>query len=208
MNLEIAGVDFHRRGIVVNDRLQTTNARIYAAGDICSPFQFTHSADAMAKIVLQNALFFGRKKVSKLVMPWCTYTSPEVAHVGMTSKDAAEKGDKVATLTVPMAEVDRAFLEEETDGFARVHIDQSSGKILGATMVSSHAGESITEMALAITSGLKMSAVAGTIHAYPTQAEVWKKLANNRLKESFTPFIAKIFKWFLGLFSKDQRRGQ
>lgn len=203
LELEAAGVDFHRRGITVNDRLQTTSPKIYAAGDICSPFQFTHSADAMAKIVIQNALFFGRKKTSKLVMPWATYTSPEIAHVGMTATQAAEKGDEVVTYSAQMSEIDRAVLEGETDGFARVHVEKSSGRLLGATMVSAHAGESISEMALAITSGLKMSAIGATIHPYPTQAEIWKRLANAHLKESFTPRIAKIFKFFLKLFSRE-----
>ncbi|VAX05103.1 Mercuric ion reductase [hydrothermal vent metagenome] len=205
LNLGAAGVEYHGRGVTVNDRLQTTSSKIYAAGDICSAFQFTHSADSMAKIVLQNALFFGRKKVSDLVMPWATYTSPEVAHVGMTAVEAAEQGDKIITLTAQMSDVDRAILEEETDGFARVHVDKKTGRILGATMVSSHAGESITQMALAITSGLKISAIGATIHPYPIQADVWKKLANNYLKRSFTPKIAKIFKVFLTLFSRHKR---
>jgi len=202
LNLDAAAVDHHRGGVTVNDRLQTTNPKIYAAGDICSAFQFTHSADAMAKIILQNALFFGRKKVSDLIMPWATYTSPEVAHVGMTAQEAAEQGDKIITLTTQMSEVDRAILEDETEGFARVHVEKKSGRILGATMISSHAGESITQMALAITSGLKLSAIGATIHPYPIQAEVWKKLANSYLKQSFTPKIAKIFKVFLNLFSR------
>ena len=202
LELEAAGVDHHRRGVTVNDRLQTTSSKIYAAGDICSPYQFTHSADAMAKIVIQNALFFGRKKTSDLVMPWATYTSPEIAHVGMTAAQAAEQGDRVITLTAQMSEVDRAVLDGETNGFARAYVARGSGRILGATMVSSHGGESIAEMGLAITSGLKMSAVGATIHPYPTQAEVWKRLANAYLKESFTPRIAKIFKIFLQLFSR------
>ena len=205
LNLEAAGVDYHGRGVTVNDRLQTTSPKIYAAGDICSALQFTHSADSMAKIVLQNALFFGRKKVSDLVMPWAIYTSPEVAHVGMTAAEAAEQGDQIITLTAQMSDVDRAILEEEIEGFARVYVEKKSGRLLGATMVSSHAGESITQMALAITSGLKISAVGATIHPYPVQADVWKKLANNYLKRSFTPKIAKIFKIFLKLFSRHKR---
>ncbi len=128
------------------------NPRVYAAGDICTPYQFTHSADAMARIVIQNALFFGRKKMSDLVIPWATYTNPEVAHVGMTSTEAAAAGDAVKTLTVEMASVDRAILEGDTERFARVHVRAGSGRILGAKMVSSHAGESIGEMSLAITS--------------------------------------------------------
>lgn len=208
LNLEAAGVDYHRRGVTVNDRLQTTSPKIFAAGDICSPFQFTHSADAMAKIVIQNALFFGRKKTSDLVMPWATYTSPEIAHVGMTSKQAADKGDDVITYSAQMSEIDRAILEEETEGFARLYVERKSGRIMGATMVSPHAGESIGEMALAITSGLKISAVGAAIHPYPTQAEIWKRLANAHLKESFTPLIARIFKGFLSIFSKEGRTGQ
>lgn len=202
LDLEAAKVDYHRRGVTVNDRLQTTNSRIYAAGDICSPYQFTHSADAMARIVLQNALFFGRKKMSALVMPWATYTAPEIAHVGMTAQQAAEKGEAVMTLTVQMAEIDRAVLEEDSGGFARVHIARKSGRVLGATMVAAHAGESIGEMSLAITSGLKMGDIGATIHPYPTQAEIWKALANAHRRESFTPRIAAVFRFFLNFFSR------
>ncbi|NOZ43117.1 MAG: mercuric reductase, partial [Alphaproteobacteria bacterium] len=202
LNLDAATVGYHRRGVTVNDRLQTTNPRIYAAGDICSAYQFTHSADAMAKIVLQNALFFGRKKVSDLVMPWSVYTAPEVAHVGMTAKEAAGQGDNIITLSARMSQIDRAVLDEATDGFARVHIARNSGRIVGATMVSPHAGESIAEMGLAITSGLKMAAIGATIHPYPTQAEIWKMLANDYRRTGFTPRIAKIFRIFLRLFAR------
>ncbi|VAV89551.1 Mercuric ion reductase [hydrothermal vent metagenome] len=202
LDLEAAGVDYHRRGVTVNDRLQTANAKIYAAGDICSPYQFTHSADAMARIVIQNALFFGRKKTSDLVMPWATYTAPEIAHVGMTAKEATEKGDEIVIYSARMAEIDRAVLEGETAGFARIYADRRSGRILGATMMSAHAGESISEMALAITAGLKMADVAATIHPYPTQAEIWKRLAGEYLKAKFTPSIARIFRIFLKIFAK------
>ncbi|NOZ66921.1 MAG: FAD-containing oxidoreductase, partial [Alphaproteobacteria bacterium] len=180
----------------------TSNAKIYAAGDICSPYQFTHSADAMARIVIQNALFFGRKKTSDLVMPWATYTAPENAHVGMTAKEATEKGDEIVAYSAQMAEIDRAVLEGETAGFARIYADRRSGRILGATMMSAHAGESISEMALAITARLKMADVAATIHPYPTQAEIWKRLAGEYLKAKFTPSIARIFRVFLKLFAK------
>ena len=202
LDLETAGVDYHRRGVTVNDRLQTSNAKIYAAGDICSPYQFTHSADAMARIVIQNALFFGRKKTSDLVMPWATYTAPEIAHVGMTAKEATEKGDEIVAYSAQMAEIDRAVLEGETAGFAKIYADRRSGRILGATMMSAHAGESISEMALAITARLKMADVAATIHPYPTQAEIWKRLAGEYLKAKFTPSIARIFRVFLKLFAK------
>ena len=141
LNLAAAGIASDARGVTVTDGLRTTNRRVYAAGDVCSPYRFTHAADAMARIALRNALFFGRKKASALVIPWATYTDPEVAHVGLSATDAQQRGEAVTTLTVPLSEVDRAVLEDEAEGFARVHLDRRSGQILGATMVASHAGE-------------------------------------------------------------------
>ncbi|GIW42740.1 MAG: mercuric reductase [Candidatus Binatia bacterium] len=197
LRLEAAGVVFDRTGIKVNDRLQTTNPKIYAAGDICSAYKFTHAADAMARIALQNALFFGRKKASALVIPWCTYTDPEVAHVGLTEDEARARGFDVTTLTVPLREVDRAILDGEDNGFARLHVERRSGRILGATMVAAHAGEMIGELSLALTAGLNISTLGQTIHPYPTQAEAWKKAADayNRLR--LTPRVRAFFEWFL-----------
>lgn len=198
--LEKAGISFSGKGVDVNEKLQTSNSKVYAAGDVASRFQFTHSADAMARMVIENALFFGRKKTSALTVPWCTYTTPEVAHVGMTADEAKERGEEVSTYTVRMKDVDRAKLEEDTDGFGRVHIEKKTGKILGATMVSQHAGESIGEMALAITSGLKLGSVGVTLHPYPTQGEVWKKLADAAARERLTPTVANLMKKYFGLF--------
>ncbi len=113
MNLEGVGVDYHKKGITVNDRMQTTNPMIYAAGDVCSPFQFTHAADFQARIVIQNALFKGSKKSSSLVIPWCTYTSPEIAHVGLYEYQAKEKNIEIDTYVQKFHDVDRAILEGE-----------------------------------------------------------------------------------------------
>jgi pyruvate/2-oxoglutarate dehydrogenase complex dihydrolipoamide dehydrogenase (E3) component len=121
LGLETVGVEFDRKGVKVNDRLQTANARIYACGDICSPYQFTHAADFMARIVIQNALFKGRAKVSSLIIPWATYTSPEIAHVGLYEKEAKDKGIEVDTFTQELSKVDRATLDGETEGFIRIH---------------------------------------------------------------------------------------
>ncbi len=122
LDLEKAGVSYDpNSGVQVDERLRTTNPRVYAAGDICFPYKFTHAADAMARILIANALFAGRQKTSALVIPWCTYTDPEVAHVGMYEKEARDKGIELLTLTTPLAEVDRAVLDGETEGFARVH---------------------------------------------------------------------------------------
>ncbi len=193
LDLELAGIEYDLRdGIAVNDRLQTTNPRVYAAGDICSPYKFTHAADAMARIVIANALFSGRQKASSLVVPWCTYTDPEVAHVGMHEDEAAERGLSVNTLTVNLRDVDRARLDGETEGFARVHLKKGSDAILGATIVARHAGEMINELSLAMTAGLGLSAIGRTIHPYPTQAESIRKLADAHNRTRLTPFVKKI----------------
>lgn len=204
IGLETAGVDYDKSGIKVNARLQTTNPSIYAAGDICSRYKFTHAADAMAQIVVQNALFphplgLGYASVDALVMPWCTFTEPEVAHVGMYEKEAQEKGLDVETYTYKLDEVDRAILDGEDEGFARVHIQKGTDKILGATIVASHAGEMISEFSVAMKTGAGAKAIAGTIHPYPTQAEVNKKVVNLWRKAHFTQrtreFLIKLFAW-------------
>ena len=183
----------------MDDRLRTSNPRIYAAGDVCSPYKFTHAADAMARIVIQNALFFGRKKVSGLVIPWCTYTDPEIARVGQDPEEARKRGHDVVTLAVPLSDVDRAVLDGQTEGFARVHIEKKSGRILGATLVSAHAGETIGEVVLAMTHGLGIGALGATIHPYPTQAESLKRAADLSLRSRLTPgrkaLLARFLSW-------------
>jgi pyruvate/2-oxoglutarate dehydrogenase complex dihydrolipoamide dehydrogenase (E3) component len=196
LNLEAVGVDYDKKGVKVNDRMQTTNSRIYAAGDICSPYQFTHAADFMARIVIQNALFMGRKKASALVIPWCTYTSPEIAHVGLYEQQAKDQGIEVDTYTQKLAEVDRAILEGEDDGFARVHVKRGTDKIVGATIVARNAGDMISEITLAMTHGLGLSKVGSTIHPYPTQAEAIRKLGDQYNRTRLKPLIKSLFtKW-------------
>lgn len=178
LGLEQAGVDFDQQGVRVNDALQTTNRHVYAAGDICSPYKFTHAADAQARILIANALFMGRQKASKLTIPWCTYTDPEIARVGLNEQEARDQGIAATTLTVPLAEVDRAVLDGETQGFARVVLRKGTGSILGATIVARHAGEMINVFSLAMTNNLGLSSIGRVIHPYPTQAEVVKRLAD------------------------------
>jgi pyruvate/2-oxoglutarate dehydrogenase complex dihydrolipoamide dehydrogenase (E3) component len=197
LNLEAANVDYSRDGVIVDDYLRTSNPRIYAAGDVCSKFKFTHAADAMARAVLRNALFFGRAKASAMIMPWVTYTDPEVAHVGLYETDARSAGFDVATITESFEDVDRAILDGEDEGFGRIHYERKTGKILGGTIVARHAGEMISELTLAITNGLKMGALSATIHPYPTQAEVLRKIGDVYNRQRLSPTVRKIFqKWF------------
>ena len=166
LDLPAAGIAFNADGVVVDDRLRTTNRRVFAAGDVCSTFKFTHAADALARIVIQNALFFGRKRASALVIPWCTYTDPEVAHVGQYEDEARSAGRHVETITIPLTDVDRAVIDDERDGFVRVHHER--GRLLGCTVVASRAGEMIAVAAHALTHGASLSALGSTIHPYPT----------------------------------------
>ena len=204
LGLETVGVDYDHTGVKVNNRLQTTNPRIYAAGDICSRYKFTHAADAMAQIVIQNALFphpfgLGYASVDSLIMPWCTFTSPEVAHVGLYEAEAAKRGLKVETYTYKFDEVDRAVLDGDESGFARIHIQEGTDTILGATIVGAHAGDLISEVSVAMKAGAGAKTIAATIHPYPTRAEIIKKAVNLWRKAHFTPqtksMLTRLFAW-------------
>ncbi|HEX6175324.1 MAG TPA: FAD-containing oxidoreductase [Candidatus Binatia bacterium] len=196
LDLEAAGISYTRRGVDVDDRLCTTNPRVFAAGDICSRYKFTHAADAMARIVIANALFMARRKVSGLTIPWCTYTDPEIAHAGYYEKDAQAAGFNVATLTESLDHVDRAILDGEEEGFARVHYDKKTGKILGGTIVARHAGEMISELTLAMVAKQGVGVLSSTIHPYPTQAEAWRKIGDAYMRTKLTPRVKRVFeKW-------------
>ena len=197
LGLDVAGVQYSLQGVIVNDHLRTSNPRIFAAGDVCSQFKFTHAADAMARNVIANAFFFGRRKVSALTMPWCTFTDPEIAHVGYSEAQATAAGLAVATITQPFDDVDRAILDSETEGLARVHYDKKTGQILGGTIVARHAGEMIGQLTLAITAGLKISALASAIQPYPVQADALKKIGDAYMRTKLTPGVKTLFaKWF------------
>lgn len=198
LGLEKAGVAFDaRQGVQVNDLLQTSNAKIYAAGDICSRFKFTHAAEAMAAVVIQNALFPLRRKASSLVIPWCTYTDPEVAHVGLYEKEALERGLPVQTVVQELKEIDRAVLDGEDEGFIKVHVNSKTSKILGATIVARHAGEMMNEITLAMTAGVSLKTLASVIHPYPTQAESIKRAGGAYYRTKVTPLVKKILTQWL-----------
>jgi pyruvate/2-oxoglutarate dehydrogenase complex dihydrolipoamide dehydrogenase (E3) component len=196
LGLETVGVTCDATGVRVNDRLQTTNRRIFAAGDVCSRYKFTHNSDFQARIVIQNALFFGRAKASALTIPWCTYTDPEIAHVGLHEREAAARGIRTKTFVQALHDVDRAILDGETEGFVKIHVRDGTDTIVGATVVGRHAGEMLPELTLAMTHGLGLGKIASTIHTYPTQAEAIRRLGDQYNRTRLTPFLKKAFeKW-------------
>jgi len=199
LNLEAVGVEYKKTGVVVDDNLRTTNPRIFAVGDICMNYKFTHMADAAARIVIQNTLFWGHKKLSALTVPWCTYTDPEIAHVGMYEKDAEEKGIPVETFTREMKDVDRAIVDGETEGMVKVHVKKGTDQILGATVIARHAGEMISEITLAMVGGMGLGTIAGVIHPYPTQAEAIKQVGDAYNRTRLTPFLKKVFNRLMAL---------
>jgi pyruvate/2-oxoglutarate dehydrogenase complex dihydrolipoamide dehydrogenase (E3) component len=197
LNLEAAGVDYAAGdGVRVDDFLCTSNPRIYAAGDICLEHQYTDTATASARIAVQNALFRGRERMSDLVIPWCTYTDPEIAHVGLYVREANQQGIPVKTFTIPMHEIDRAVTDSEDGGFVKVHVRERTDQILGATIVARHAGDMINEITLAMVAGIGLRTLSRVIHAYPTQAEAIRCAADAYNRTRLTPRIrARLRRW-------------
>ena len=185
LNLEAAGVEYNEKGLVVNDKLQTTNKRIYGCGDVIGGYQFTHVAGYEAAVVIQNALFFPSAKPDYRVIPWATFTEPELARVGLTEEQARKRyGDTIEVLKQEFADVDRAQAEGATEGFAKI-ITTAKGEILGAHLVGASAGELIHEIILAMKNKLPVSALTGIIHIYPTLSEVNSKAALQLKKRNY-----------------------
>ena len=200
LGLEAAGVRFDKRsGIDVNERLQTSNPNIFAVGDVASRYQFTHMADFMARMVVRNALFLGRDRVSILLVPWSTYTEPEVAHVGLYEKDLTERHIEFATYARDLAKVDRAILEGDTDGFVKIHVRKGTDEILGATIVAGHAGDLISEISVAMRAGMGLGALASVIHPYPTTGEAIRQVGDAYNRTRLTPFVKGLFRKWLSL---------
>jgi pyruvate/2-oxoglutarate dehydrogenase complex dihydrolipoamide dehydrogenase (E3) component len=198
LNLEAADIDCKgESGIQVNDFLQTSNPRVYAAGDCCLQHKFTHTADASARIVVRNALFPGHQRLSALTVPWCTYTDPEIAHVGLYVREARERDIPIKTFTVPLHDVDRAIADSEDIGFVKIHVKERTDRIIGATIVARHAGEMINEITLAMVAGIGLSTLGRVIHSYPTQAEAIRKAADAYNRTRLTPTIQSLLRrWF------------
>ncbi len=194
LGLEHAGIAYDERmGVTVSDRMQTTNPDVYAVGDVASKYQFTHMSDFGARLVIRNALFFGRDKFSDLLIPWATYTEPEVAHVGLYEKDLEARGIEFTTITRAFDDVDRAIVDGETDGFVKIHVKKGADQILGATIVGSHAGDMISEITVAMQAGMGLGKLANVIHPYPTAAEAIRQCGDAYNRGRLTPTIRSLF---------------
>lgn len=200
LGLENAGVEFEaRKGVVVNDKLQTTNPDIYAVGDVATKYQFTHMADCMARLVIKNALFFGRDKVSDLLVPWATYTDPEVAHVGLYEKDLKERNIPFTTFKREFSDVDRGIVDGTDSGYVKIHVAKGKDQILGATIVGGHAGDMISEISVAMQAGMGLGRLASVIHPYPTAAEAIRQCGDAYNCERLTPTIKRLFHSLMAL---------
>lgn len=198
LNLEAAQVDYDERGVKVNEYLQTSQPHIYAAGDVTNRLKFTHTADFTARIVVRNILMplqFLRQKVNWKIVPWCTFTEPEIAHVGLGEKEAQKNGIACDIYRVDFKEIDRAVVESETIGFAKILTEKGSDKILGAVIVGARAGDLIHEFVLAMNAGIGLGKIASMIHVYPTLAELARKAGDQFNKTRLTPRAKKIFAW-------------
>ncbi|MEO8133886.1 MAG: FAD-dependent oxidoreductase [Betaproteobacteria bacterium] len=196
LGLDAAGIAIDKGRIVVDATLRTTNPRIYLCGDVAGGPQFTHVAGHHAGILLRHAIFRMRWTKPSTHIPWCTYTDPEVARIGLSETEAKQSGIDHRVYKFGFDEIDRARAEGETEGFAKV-VTSEKGKIFGAAIVGPHAGEVIAEYVLAVNKGMNLKELAGIVHIYPTFAEINKRVADQRLKEGLTPsskaWIQRIF---------------
>lgn len=199
MGLEKAGVAYDRDGVRVDDYLRTTNPNIYAVGDVATRFKFTHVADFMARIVVKNALFFGTEKMSNLLIPWATYTEPEVAHVGLYPVDLDAQGIAYDTYVRRFEDVDRAILEDDDQGFVKIICAKGGDDILGATIVCSDAGDMISEISVAMRAEMGLGTLASVIHPYPTKAEAIRQAGDAYNRTRLTPTVKSIFRHLLRL---------
>lgn len=198
LGLEHVDVGYdERRGILVDDQLRTTQHQIFAAGDVATAMKFTHHADFLARIVVQNSLFPFRAKASRLIVPRVTYCAPELAHVGLTPAEAAAEKIEIETYSQAMTKIDRAVVEDRTEGFVKIHVRRGSDRIVGATIVSESAGELIPQIVLAMQHKIGLKQLAGTMYPYPTQAEAIRKLGDAYQRSRLTPWVKRLMQTWL-----------
>lgn len=202
LDLEIAGVLYDKKGIKVDPFLRTSAKHIYACGDVVGPYQFTHTADFQARLILRNALFPGKSKINYRIVPWCTFTEPEVARVGLNESEAKQKNVPHDLYSYSLGDLDRAVCDREPEGFIKVLTQKGTDQILGVTLVGSHAGDLLHELALAMQKGIGLKQVAAMIHVYPTLAEVSKRIADayqrTRLTGGTKKWLRRYFRWRFG----------
>jgi pyruvate/2-oxoglutarate dehydrogenase complex dihydrolipoamide dehydrogenase (E3) component len=200
LGLDAAGVAYDAKGIRVDARLRTSQRHIYAAGDVAGGHQFTHVADDHARTIVRNILLpWPARRVDHAALPWCTYTSPELARVGLTEAEARAGGVAHDVWACPFGDVDRAVVEREEDGFVKVLTAKGRDRILGVTVVGERAGDLVHELVLAMKHRVGLSGVAATIHAYPTFAEAARKAADRAQRARLTPLaarlLARVYRW-------------
>jgi len=196
LGLEKACVQINRRGILVDQYLRTTNKKIYACGDVVGPYQFTHTADFQARLILRNALFPGKSKINYRFVPWCTFTDPEVARVGLNEMEARQKKIAHDIYCYPMTDLDRAVCDRESTGMIKVVTARGSDRILGITLVGSHAGDLLHELGLAMHQGIGLKKLSNMIHIYPTMAEISKRLVDTYQRSRLTDRTRGLLRWF------------
>jgi pyruvate/2-oxoglutarate dehydrogenase complex dihydrolipoamide dehydrogenase (E3) component len=202
LNLSAAGVDLAENGLIeVDDRLRTTNSRIYAAGDVCSRLQFTHHADAHARIVIQNALFAPTARTSRLVVLHCIYTNPELAYVGRSAAELERNGTRFDRYAVRFGELDRGRAAGDEDSYAALLVDPKRGNILGATVVAENAGDLIAPICLAMSNGLRLGDVGKAVYPYPTRSEYLRRLSDNYNRTRLTPTVKRLMQTWLRLIN-------
>jgi len=197
LGLENAGVELEKGHIITDARLRTSNKHIFAAGDVVGGPQFTHMAEHHAGVVLRNAIFRLPAKVEKKVIPWATFSDPELAKVGLSETEARQQGIRHKVYSFPFQDMDRAKTDGYTEGFAKI-ITNPKGKLLGAAIVGPHAGELIHEYVLAIAKGMSAADLSNVIHIYPTLAQINRRVADTRMKEGLTPTAKK---WIKRIFN-------
>jgi len=197
LNLEAAGVKTTRSGIVVNDRGRTSVKNIYACGDVTGGFQFTHMSEHTAKVAVSNALLKLPIKIDTKHVPWCTYTDPELAHVGATENELRQRGGPFEIYKFPYAKIDRALIDREATGWIKVYAKKWNGRILGVDILGAHAGDMLGEWVLAIKNKISLRQMADTIHPYPTYA-----LGNRRTADQWyvRKQSVKMIKWIQRIF--------
>ena len=199
LNLEKAGVDFTPKGVTINARMKTNQKHIYAAGDVTGDYLFTHAAGYEGGIVVSNAIFHLPRKADYTLLPWCTYTDPELASIGMNEKAARDAGIDYEVWTEQFADNDRSLAEEERIGTLKMVLDAKEN-IIGVQILGPHAGELINEWVAVLNGKVKLSTLASAVHPYPTLGEINKRVAGSFFTPKvFSDTVKKGLKFFFNL---------